>query len=297
MTTRRFHLAVNVADLEPARLKELAAQADVKPAKITKPGPVLGVYTMTIDDDLLGAERLRDLLRRHGVETFLHQERVVTETDVAAAPMLVLFVDRAEQGYGGPRYGTEFDLENACENCGTGALPVGDVVLKKGDVPRAGDVFRTYDGELFVSDPVRERLIGEGVGGADFHTVRAAHGGERLPWSQLVAPFVLPPIDTEASGGLPHENGCPACGRDGWFETAKAPLELRYDLSRDEFAEVPDMASTWECIGVSQLREPFSESVFAQPLLLVKPRIVDVLRPMKIRALKFVPIDVVSRPE
>ena len=71
----RLHIFVNAADIDPDRLRELLDDAEVQPEKITRPG-TLGVYAAIIADDLLGAERLRDLLRRNGVESFLRKFRL-----------------------------------------------------------------------------------------------------------------------------------------------------------------------------------------------------------------------------
>ena len=286
-----FHVFVNVADIEPARLREVVAQSDVVPEKITKPDKVLGVYSVTIADDLLGAERLRDLLRRKGVESFLRQERLLSDDEILAAPLLALRVER-EHGFGGPTYGTEFSLDDACQRCGTGAHPVGDVILNASEVPRRGDVFQTLGGETFVSDRLREELARAGFTGAEFHDAYSESKRERLPWSQLVAPHALPPADPETSGGLRRENPCPDCDRDGYFGTAKSPFELRYPLSRSEADDLPDFSSTWEHFGLSKLAEPFEDSAFAQPILVVKPRVAELLMGSKVRGLLFDPVEI-----
>ena len=270
----RFHVSVNVVDIEPGRLRELVDRAEVEVEKIGKPG-ALGVYTATIADDLLGAERLRELLHRNGIECFVRHERAVSDEELAAAPLAVLRVDRAERGEGGPRHGTAFTLADACATCGTGALPVGDVLLKRADVPKKGDVFQTLDHEHFVSERLREALVAASIIGAEFHRVRDAHGGDPLPWWRLVAPFALPPFDDE---------------RDGYFGTAQSPLELRYPLSHGELDRIPDFARTWEHFGTSRLAEPFEKSVFAQPLLVAKPRAIEAFRHSKVRGITFEPV-------
>ena len=288
-----YYISVNRADIEPSRLRELLDEAEVKAEKISKPGS-LGVYSATIADDLLGAERLRDLLHRNGVESFVRQSRTASRDEILAAPLSVLRVVRAESGYGGPRFGTKFELDDACPRCGTGARPVGDVFLKASDIPKKADVFQTLDGEYIVSDRVREEFTKAGITGAELHGVRAARSKERLPWSQLVAPFELPPFDPDTTGGVPREDPCPECERNGYFGTAKSPLELRYTFGADYLEEVPDLASTWEHFGLSKLAEPFEESVFAQPLLLVKPRVVELLQKLKVRQVEFVPVATTS---
>jgi hypothetical protein len=139
-----IHVFVNAVDIEPSRLRELAHKAEVKAEKISKPGS-LGVYAATIADDLLGAERLRDLLRRNGVDSFLRQSRTASKDEILAAPLSVVRVVRAESGYGGPRYGTRFDLDDACPQCGTGVGPI---------------VFQTLDHEATTSGSSRRDSTG-----------------------------------------------------------------------------------------------------------------------------------------
>jgi hypothetical protein len=287
----RFYVSVNAADIEPARLRELVDEAEVKVEKIGKPG-ALGVYTATVADDLLGAERLRHVLRRNGVESFMRHERSVSNEELAAAPLAVLRVERAERGHGGPTYGTAFALESACPRCGTGAVPAGDIFVKSGDVPKRGDVFQTLDHEHFVSARLREALVAASVTGGVFHDVRDARSGDPLPWSRLIAPFTLPRFDTETSGGVRRQDPCAECGRDGYFETAQSPLELRYSLTHADLDRIPDFASTWEHFGISRLADPFEDSVFAQPLLVVGPRVVELLR--GIRGLAFDPVAIAA---
>ena len=79
-----YHVFMNRADIEPSRLRELVDKAEVKAEKISKPG-ALGVYAATIADDLLGAERLRDLLNRNGVDSFVRQSRTASMDEILAA--------------------------------------------------------------------------------------------------------------------------------------------------------------------------------------------------------------------
>jgi hypothetical protein len=285
-----FHVFVNTADIEPKEIRDLLGDADVKAEKITKPGE-LGVYSVTIADDPLAADRLQDLLKRNGVDSFMRQSREVSAEVVGAAPLVAIRVER-EHGYGGPTYGTEFSLDDACPECGTGARPVGDVILKASDVPKRGDTFMTLDGEFFVSDRLRERFEDEGFTGVEFHDVRAARSGDPLPWSRLLSSHTLPQVNAETTGGLRREDPCPVCNRDGYYGTAKSPLELHYSLTADELEELPDLSYTWEHFGKSVRREPFTESKFAQPLLIASPRVVETLPGLKIRGLLFDPVHI-----
>lgn len=287
-----FYVFVNVADIEPERLREVVAQSNVDAREITEPDAVLGVYSVTIVDDPAGAERLREALRREGVDSFFRQERFLSDEEILAAPLSSVRIERQTQALGGPSHGTTFSFDSACPRCGTGARPVGDVVLGAGDVPKRGDVFQTLMGERFVSDRLREEFARGGFTGAGFHDARTAGEPARLPWLQLVPAHELPPADP-SSVGLLRENPCPDCDRDGWFHTVKQPLQLTYSLTPAEHDALPDFLSTWEHFGLSRLAEPIEDSAFAQPLLVVKPRVVKMLKDLKVRGLLFDPVEIV----
>lgn len=79
--------------------------------------------------------------------------------------------------------------------------------------------------------------------------------------------------------------------RDELEESGVTGAELlRYTFGPVDLEKVPDLASTWEHFGLSKLAEPFDESVFAQPLLLVKPVVVELLQKLKVCQVEFVPI-------
>lgn len=78
----------------------------------------------------------------------------------------------------------------------------------------------------------------------------------------------------------------PAClYSDGPLE----PTEIAYN-PEELPPELPDFVMSWECFGNSCLRTPFEESRFAQPLILVKPRVYQILRGLKIQNAKFTPV-------
>jgi hypothetical protein len=281
-----IELHVNKTDIDPERMASLAEDAEVK-AEISRPGG-LGVYKASIADDLLGAERLEHLLRKARVPVFVRRSRAYSGDELDAAPLFVLRVRTAPRGRGGPSYGSSFDLTDACPTCGTGARLTSELILGGSDIAKKGDVFTTLDDDLVVSQQVREALTEAGVTGLELHEVRA-HEGEAVPWWAVTAPHTLPQLSSD-SGGLVRESPCQTCGQDGFFETGASPPEFRYDLSDDDLSQVPDVASTWEHFGNSRLAEPFTDSFFAPPRLVVKPLVREVLRELKIRGLELDPI-------
>ena len=126
----------------------------------------------------------------------------------------------------------------------------------------------------------------------EFHVVRATRSGDPLPWFQLLSTHTLPRANAETTEGLRREDPCPVCDRDGFYGTATSPLELHYSLTCDELDALPDYCFTWEHFGKSVLREPFTESKFAQPLLVASQRVVGTLKDLKIRGLLLDPVQI-----
>jgi len=68
--------------------------------------------------------------------------------------------------------------------------------------------------------------------------------------------------------------------RDEDFELHYGGADVRPD-------SVPDVVCTYERFGNSALREPFNESYFAQPLILLRPRVAAVLKRQRVRAVAY----------
>ncbi len=255
-------------------------------------------YGVTLDS---GDPRLQQL--RHGLKEleksgFIWSERqdeVYSDQELVTFPAIWLSVNRAPQGNGGPTYGTTYDLSKACPVCGTGAVQTSPLVLKASElkVPKSRDVFETLDGEIMISPRVAEAFKKASVSGVDLRLAVSHRDRSRLPWFQILPTHGMPRM-AETSAGIEREKPCPRCGRDGYFGSAYLPMRIRYRACEVTLDKVPDFARTWECFGNSALREPFHESGFATPLLVVKPKVFRLLRELKVRGLRFLPVEIES---
>jgi len=187
--------------------------------------------------------------------------------------------------FGGPSNGTEYNLEDACKYCGTGAKRVGPMIF---DVrsPAKSALFATLDREFIVKKELADEIRGKGIDCTE--EVIFKKTGETIPFEIITPQAILPPF-SKTTRGYKREDQCKHCGRDGYFDKIDEPLELRYENLPDILLE-KDVLCTYECFGNSGLREPFKDSVFAAPKHVVSDRIKDIVQKWKTRDVRFEPV-------
>jgi hypothetical protein len=142
-----------------------------------------------------------------------------------------------------------------------------------------------------VSLKLAQALDSANISGLELRITQSNKAPIDLPWAQLIGEKELPPM-APPSKGIEREGQCPQCGQDGYFHSPQ-PVEIEYSISQFTLDDLPDVVHTYEHFGNSVLREPFKDSHFAQPLLLVKPKVFKVLRQQKVRGLAFVPVSII----
>ncbi len=187
---------------------------------------------------------------------------------------------------GGPEAGTEYNLDVACKKCGSGALVVGPLLLPAFRQPKE-PVFQTLTREVLVSSKVGSILREVGVD--CLQEVRNARTRELVAYFELRPSVVLPPF-SDRTVGIERENPCPVCKRDGFFGIPYTALTLVYqEKDRPSFSESKVMA-TFERFGNSVLREPFCDSVFAAPRMIIDSDVYDALRDNGVLGVEFEPV-------
>ena len=209
-----------------------------------------------------------------------------------------MVVKRTPKGYGGTTlYGNTYDLSEACPRCGTGATRTSPLMLKKSDLPRGAGLIQTGQGETLASRDIADSLAAADVSALDLGEVRAWRSGDPLQWVEFASTYQMPPMSKATTGGA-REDPCPACGRDGYFDSPEAPLSIAYAGDEVRPDSLPDIVHTWECFGNSRLAVPDDRYLpgpwFAQPLLLVKPGVAQLLVQLGVRGLTFDPVRVVG---
>lgn len=217
-------------------------------------------------------------------------ERIYTDNELAQFTLLRMIV-RTGRGEGGPTYGTQYDLSEACPKCGTGAKQISPLVVKAGEVPYRKDIFGNYDDDFLISPRLKERLKKSDLTGFEIRHVKTLGKTRgKFDYSQLLFTNQLPPF--AESSKIARSNPCPKCNRDGYFEfSIYEPTEIHYKSERFSKIKLLDFNNTYECFGNSGInKDDFSKSHFAQPLILVTPNVLNIFRELKITQVDFEPV-------
>jgi hypothetical protein len=245
------------------------------------------LYSFDFDVRAAGLTELRSVLAELGVKWSEQVDHRYTYREIQQAEFVLPILRRADQGVGGPSQGTTYELSDLCPRCGVGARQVGPLMLKGYEIRSTkGNAFPTAHGEwLFAVDAARAL---SGSSGLELRQAVDAVSGKPLPWFQALAEHELPPMAQGTTGitGL----GCPRCGRGGHFHEGRVPPLLVYDGSELDAAQVPDMSHTYEHFRWGAVKDPFEQSWFPHPHLIVKPAVVGALREARVRQLHFYPV-------
>jgi len=222
-------------------------------------------------------------------------DKIYTDVELRSFPILAIIVNSAPQCDGGAKYGTKYDLSNACPECLAGARQTSPLILNASGISQKKLIAQTYSDERLVSPILAQALKDEKVTGLKFVEVFSMNKREKLPWFQLLSEYEMPPMSLITKGiirGKAEFDGAPCslCGRDSYFHNANMPSEIYYDKSTVNIEELPDVMKTFEYFGKTILKTPIEDSVLSNQWVLVKPKVLDVMRKMKVRGVKFEPV-------
>ena len=251
-----------------------------------------GYYDHTFEADDSRLPKLRHVLASEGIKWSEREEHVYTDAELRSFPLLELSVDRKPLDAGGPEYGTTYDLSQACRRCGTGAIQTSPLMLPLSGLPKKGLLCAAGDGEILVAEPLMAALEEAGVTGLELRQVRLHGNNETLPWWQMISSYEMPRASPETTGWehdvkpLP----CSYCRRDGYFHSDE-PCVIVYDQTDVDLKALPDVTHTWESFGKSGIdKEQPQFSRYGEHLLLVKSKVFDIFRRLKVRHACFTPV-------
>ena len=211
--------------------------------------------------------------------------------ELAASALLCMFPWIHASGGRMPRPERDYDRSSACPACGAGLRPLGPLRLRRGEVPKKGPLGSVSRDVLIVHDDLRAVWETERITGVTF--VRALdREGAQLPWHEVRIARTMPPMLSGTTGlqrgRIAGERPCARCGRDGWFDDPEQPFTPLY--ARAVLEEVPDIAATSEYFGAGELCKPLTRSHLASPRLIVRQRVYQLGRRLKLRGLRFSPV-------
>jgi hypothetical protein len=187
------------------------------------------------------------------------------------------------KGESGESCRTLYNLDEACQYCGTGARLIGSLVCR-GLKNVTKDFFLTQDWDFLISEKFFTFLSLRGALLGDLKKVTNSKK-EELPYYHLYTEFSLPK-SLQSSEGLLIDRQCTKCKRNGYFNdhkiiktpdhitTEAIPLKLKYDLSIKESMGSSDLFRTWEHFGLSNIKNEGIKVIrYARPLLVVSERL------------------------
>ena len=107
-------------------------------------------------------------------------------------------------GTAGSAEGCVFDLQAGCSRCGTGAPLVGDLHVRSRGKSFGFAASMTYQGDLVVSDEIRQKIISDIAKSADFRRVWV--NGKLSNYFCLYPRIILPPFNKPISKGYDIED-------------------------------------------------------------------------------------------
>lgn len=306
---RRYYISFNVGRENYSSTLELLRAIGCENGLAGPEKFLCGLYGRMFDGDDPRLERLRNFLRGAGITWTERCDAVYTEAELRAAPLLWLSVERNPIGMCAPD-GAEYDLSTGCAVCASGARQVGPLKLRRSELPRTGLICQTADHVYLVARPVADMLRKEGVSGLELREVVSQRDGQALGWFQLIALNRMPALSPRSEGVtrskgpavvrredppptvLIHQD-CQRCGRLRGMELFD-PVVLAYERHAIEAASLADVACTWEYFGDMIRGEDGRIMVLATPLILVRPRVYELFRRLKVRHAIFQPVQIIE---
>jgi len=302
---KRHYISFNIPRERTENIR--VALADIECGKWWRPPP--NEHGLPSFDNLFDSEdhrlsALKELAKREGLNPFERIDHIYTDAELRSFPLLVFGANRAPIPLGDAQEDLEFDLSEACPHCGTGGVQTSSLyVFQPSRLPKKGLICETTRGHLLVAQSVAETLRSEEIADVELRQTVSLRRHEPLPWWQVLPRYTIPRIskhsknivrDTEPLfNPADPKRGCPVCERDMFGFKGPEPSDWVYDRQTVDPDALPDIVQTWECFGRSVLHDdPVRKLVrgFAQPAILVKPRVFDIFRRLKVRGACFQPV-------
>ncbi len=297
----RFHLAFNEIGENLEKIKQVLRELDridLLSRDYVIEGRVYGVHWFYISSSDPALEVIRRRFRENGWKLWERLERSFDVDELLQCKLVRLIVTRAAKGDGGPAHGTTYDMSKACRNCGVGAVQTSGLRVRPSDISKNADIYQPFSLEVIVSGRVARAFRERGLKGFELRPVVSYVDDKELDYYQIIPSVYMPRISLTTRNFRRHEKDfCNVCQRGGYSSHIEEPVELHYDNLDEKYLEKADIFWTYEYLGVSMIREPFKNSMFAQPYMLAKPNVMKIFNELKVRYVLFEPVIVNGKPD
>lgn len=199
-------------------------------------------------------------------------------------------------GESGETCKSDYDLSNACIDCGTGAKLIGNLRVK-GFSNIKKDFFETLDGDFIISTRLYKR-IQENFN--DFKLMKVIDSRNNpLDFYHFDSDTTLPRFK-KSSSGFVIEGQCQSCKRNGYFTHAEIgnlekniptiihPDIFKYDKNDLEKYKGELILNTWECFGLSNIIATEKYVIrYARPLTIVSEKIKDIFDRERLKDIEY----------
>jgi hypothetical protein len=194
-------------------------------------------------------------------------------------------------GFSGEVVGSNYDLNDACKRCGTGATLIGNLLTKK---VKANTVFlETLSGDYLIIDELYHNLRLMNAHIEELLPVLDYKSKVQLPYFHFKTHVYFPKMRPD-SEGIITEDQCPICKQDGFYDDhiMGAPRIIRkYKYNFEEVKDLlpkSDFFHTWEHFGKSNLvPEGIKVVRYTRPRIIIKDKVKNIFEGLKIKNFVF----------
>jgi hypothetical protein len=261
--------------------------------QLMEPAPSGPLYVVPLPNEE-AAQRLQFAARANGLKApDIQRWFDPTAKELAAAPLLyVRALGPATDRYH-PREGTMYDDSAACPQCGAGLVQTSPFKMRKTELPKSYLAAGVCD-DLVLHESVATIFEAAGLRGVRLREMLDRDDAP-IPWRQVVVEETMPPMLATSRGMIRGrgrgEAPCGRCGRDGWFSTQADPFIPAYP--RSVLDTMPDAAWTYELFSTGAWADPIhGKRLLARRVLIVRPSIYKLLKPLKVRGVRWSPVRV-----
>lgn len=302
---KRFFVSFNEGYKDFDRVFSLLSCIDCLEGLKGRDHILAGYFAHTFDGDDKRLRKLRESLARENIDWSEREEHVYTDDELRESALLIIGVDQEPIQGGGPEDGTEFDLSKACPRCGTGAIQTSPLMIGIPELPKKALACETVLGDILVAEPLAKSLREGEISGLELRQAHFYRNNEPLPWWQMISHYCMPMM-SQATRGIklsltdyverpdfiiPAQPPCPVCRRDGRFGNPEQPIQIAYSMQDVTPDEIPDAVHSWECFGQSvKDPPPGRDPRYAQPFIMVKPKVFEIFCRLKVSYSSFTPV-------
>jgi hypothetical protein len=236
--------------------------------------------TLRLDNNDARVPKVLALIADAGAKAWIDRNDIYTEDELQAARLLFMSTWFDASALGGPRFGTTYDMSQACPTCATGARQTSPLIVYDDELRTVEKhrIASTNYQDLLIRDTDVERLIAANVTGAAFWpaSVKRKSGAvNELRWQQAVIEHVMPPM--AATSYLDRKGVCPTCHRGGFTGVSDQPQRFMYRA--EDLGNIQDFNLTWEWLGeYGTTKEEVQQGRWSHPRVLITPKVMNLLR-------------------